>query len=736
MKKISTFVFIVGFSVLSYAQHYGIVSKSQWTSYKKATALIKKHSYYNAIDLLYDLTDSLPDNDRVNYTLGKTYLATRDYKNAELWLKKVAETQTKEAEYPRSVYEYAQALHMQGKYHVAKTQYFRFLRIKARNKNIKTLQKVTRTHISSCNWAIIELQEDPQYVKIDLLKGDVNHSYTDFSPMALADDHLIFASLRADTILSVGADFQPKYNVNLYETYKEGGVWEEPSKLIYANLPYQNTANGAYNPDSSRFYFTQCFFNRDHQIQCHIHYAERVAEGKYEGNHKVHSHINSTPSTSTQPTFQKYVKGRGRKKKEITVMYFVSNRVGGVGGMDIWYTTVNEKGKFSAPVNCKRINTALDEVSPYYDTEKGKLYYSSNLRKGFGGFDVFAVKGTQKRWRTVENIGRPYNTSYDDVYFVPSKDSSKLKVEHGFLVSNRPGGHSLKSETCCDDIYSFEEYIPKHVWVEGVVTELHKVPDTNQVVNAITSIDSIAIEPVEIEVADTLNNVKIGYVQKRYANSWEDGDYSGFTDKIVWNDSLNKGGYGFDLIKEKEYLMVVDKGNGSPAELINLDSVIRKSNTDRIVYNMTAPRYVHVDTVAEAVEKIETKEIKVLTLDVTKKELKENKTFLLENMYYDVNKDQLQNRSVPSIELLLSVMEAHPSIRVEIAGHTDSDGTDEYNEDLSQRRAETVRNYLIKHGITATRLVAKGYGESKPTATNKTVAGRQKNRRTEITILN
>lgn len=725
-------------------KHYGITKKKDWVAYKKAENLIQKHSYYNAIDLLKSLSDSSQTIDQVQYKLGSAYLLARDYKNAATHLKQVANNQERLAVLPMSIYEYAQSLHMQGKYNQAKTQYLRFMRLKNKNKPIKIQKKICRKLIASCDWALEELDKDANYVTIENVKGDINHAYTDFSPVIINDKHLLFASLRADTVLTVGADYEPSYTVNLYESTKEEGEWSEPTKLPYANASFQNTANGAYNLDSSKFYFSKCFFNREHEMQCHLYYSERVADGYYTGSHKIHGGINTASSSSTQPAFQKAVAGRGKRRHDVTVMYFVSDRPGGLGGKDIWYSII-DNDKYSTPINCKRINTPLDEVSPYYDNTNMTMYYSSQLQKGFGGFDIIKAKGRLKSWRERINMGQPYNTSYDDTYFVPSLDSSETKQGHGFLVSNRPGGHALKSETCCDDIYSYLEYEPEHVIMDGIVTEFYTVPDTSytykidssvfEMVNKekVYAIDT-TVTITEIEKTDSLENVKIGYVQKRFTDSWEEGDYSAFEDKITWNDSLNKGDYKFDLIKEKEYLMVVQKDSGR-ATLYNLDSVIKtQPSKDYITHNIKTEVEKREKPVLDTVS-VTAEDPKELSLDLTKKDLKETKTFLLKDMYYDVNKDQLQDRSKPSLELLLAFMEANPSVKIEIAGHTDSDGSEEYNEELSQRRAETVLKFLVKNGITESRLSAKGYGEAKPIATNQTVAGRQKNRRTEITIL-
>ena len=572
-------------SVIGVSQkHYGITKKKDWVTYKKADNLIKKHSYYNAIDLLKSLSDSLQDVEHVQYKMGSAYLLARDYKNAAVYLQKVANQQERVALLPMSIYDYGQALNMLGEYTKAKTQYLRFMRLKNKSKSVKVKQKICRSLIASCDWALAELDKDPEYVVIENIKGDVNHAYTDFSPVVLDDNHLIFASLRADTVLTVGSSYEPAHTVSLYESVNENGEWGELTKLPFANYKFQNTANGAYNPDSSKFYFSKCFFNRNHDMQCHLYYSELVSDGYYEGSHKIHNGVNTISTYSSQPCFQKASVGRGKKKHDVAVMYFVSDRPGGKGVKDIWYTIV-DNDKYSTPINCKNINTALDEVSPYYDAESKMMYFSSQLQKGFGGFDIIRSKGRLKRWSLRENIGRPYNTSYDDTYYVPSKDSTTVKEEHGFLVSNRPGGHALKSETCCDDIYTFLSYEPAHVIVEGLVTEYSTTPDTTFVYatdslnfttkrgQKVYEVDTI-MTINEVEQLDSLENVKIGYVQKRFTDTWEEGDYSGFTDKIHWNDSLNEGDYKFDLIKEKEYLMVIQKDSGK-AELYNLDSIIK-----------------------------------------------------------------------------------------------------------------------------------------------------------------
>lgn len=112
------------------------------------------------------------------------------------------------------------------------------------------------------------------------------------------------------------------------------------------------------------------------------------------------------------------------------------------------------------------------------------------------------------------------------------------------------------------------------------------------------------------------------------------------------------------------------------------------------------------------------------------------KLFTLDNVFFDTGKATLRPKSIEELNELKEYLELKPDIRVEIAGHTDNVGSDESNKELSRKRAQSVKNWLVKKGISSDRIETKGYGESRPRATNKTKEGKQKNRRTEVRILN
>ena len=108
---------------------------------------------------------------------------------------------------------------------------------------------------------------------------------------------------------------------------------------------------------------------------------------------------------------------------------------------------------------------------------------------------------------------------------------------------------------------------------------------------------------------------------------------------------------------------------------------------------------------------------------------------VLNNIFFETGKATLSNQSRLELEKAIALLNANPKMKIEIGGHTDNVSDDAFNLKLSQDRAKSVREYLIKGGISSVRLVAKGYGESSPIDTNDTEAGRQSNRRTEFKIL-
>jgi hypothetical protein len=131
-------------------------------------------------------------------------------------------------------------------------------------------------------------------------------------------------------------------------------------------------------------------------------------------------------------------------------MYFVSNRKGGFGGMDIWLSIIDKQGNFGVPINAgKMINTSADEITPFFSQEEGVLYFSSNKKGGFGGFDIYKADGKFNLWEKPINAIQ-FNSKQDEMYLT---FYTEIK---GYFASNRKEALYDSEEFCCNDIFSFE----------------------------------------------------------------------------------------------------------------------------------------------------------------------------------------------------------------------------------------------------------------------------------------
>ena len=137
------------------------------------------------------------------------------------------------------------------------------------------------------------------------------------------------------------------------------------------------------------------------------------------------------------------------------VLYFVSDRDAGQGGLDIWYSVINDNNTFTEPKNLSQINTSYDDITPFFHEESNTLYFSTNGRDGFGGYDMFgAVQNGDTAWHEPMNLGSQYNSSYNDVYYSLNEDES-----YGMFSSNKISSQYLDAgaQACCYDIHKVEK---------------------------------------------------------------------------------------------------------------------------------------------------------------------------------------------------------------------------------------------------------------------------------------
>jgi outer membrane protein OmpA-like peptidoglycan-associated protein len=388
-----------------------------------------------------------------------------------------------------------------------------------------------------------------------------------------------------------------------------------------------------------------------------------MKDGRWLEPQPLDDQINLEGYTSTHPTM-----GRESKKNQ-EVLYFVSDRPGTRGGLDIWYTEYDARKKmFKKPKNAgSKLNTVGSEATPFYDVKTKTLYYSTDGKANIGGLDVFKAAGELNKWDPSVNLGTPINSTADDLDFALSVDG-----KGGFVVSNRKGGQSLYNATCCDDIYEF------------VKTEFIVMYVTGNVLDKRT----------KEFIKETTVNVYIVNGEEKY---------------LAEQVKSKNGEYTIQLRPGFNYSI-------EPSTEGYLNTAIELSTTQ--------------------LKKTDTLKRNVELLKIS------DQPIVIPQVNYEFNSPVLTLESKMILDTtLVQLLKRNPDIIVEISSHTDNKGTDEYNNALSQKRAESVVTYLKSKGIKNDRLKAKGYGESKPVAPNENAdgsdnpEGRQLNRRTEFRII-
>ena len=360
------------------------------------------------------------------------------------------------------------------------------------------------------------------------------------------------------------------------------------------------------------------------------------------------------------------------------VIFFISDMDGGQGGLDIYYATHKGNGIYGDPVNLgPKINTAADEETPFY--RNGTLYFSSMGHPGLGGFDIFNTTWDGVTWSEPKNMGKGYNSNVDDKYFTIDKEGY-----HGTFLSNREGGgRSVHGKTCCDDIW---EFTIEKINVD-VIAGAFDVETKKPLIGA------------NFELYERVNGELIPVT--------EASDPSG----NVAN---------FPLLLNKSYVIKANALGYKPAETEVFTTV-----------GITTSKKLEQRLRLEPLPK--EPEYETVTLEL-------NEPIRMNNIYYDYDDDKILTASESDLGKILGWMNEYPDMVVELSSHTDSRGRDAYNEDLSQRRAESAKQWLVTRGVSEERIKAVGYGEKQilNRCTNAVKCSDEEhrfNRRTEFKIL-
>lgn len=414
-----------------------IISSGQdkgWRGFYNAAEKAKNNGQYLTAAKRYEKAAELkPGNKEFSFYAGKYYLVARDYEKAVQFLSPLQE---KTKQFPKVLYYYGMAEKARGNYDQALVALSVFSS-DYDGADRSSILRFVENEMKGCEIGRNQLSEDVDSVEVMFFEGSVNSPYQEIAPIPINEDLLYFSS-NADG------------NIGLYKSVRdEDGVWSAP--LSPENLPLvrkSNFCHGSFSPDYTKFYFSVCedFEGewREDELNCSIYFSELIGNNWTEAR-SLGRFINLPGAINMQP----YVTYEGKDE----VVYFVSNRSGGEGGLDIWYIKKPIRAginSFSYPINAgTKINSPSNEMSPFYDINQATLFYSTDGKPGLGGYDIYAGVGSMDNWLDLYALASPINSSYDDLYYRPMEEAQ------GYLVSNRPM-EPHKFSTVDNDIFFFE----------------------------------------------------------------------------------------------------------------------------------------------------------------------------------------------------------------------------------------------------------------------------------------
>ena len=354
--------------------------------------------------------------------------------------------------------------------------------------------------------------------------------------------------------------------------------------------------------------------------------------------------------------------------------------------LDIYYSNKSSSGTWSDPqLIMGDINTAANEDSPFLSHDGQYLYFSSDRAESMGGYDVFRSKfdKSNNQWMSPENMGFPINTIDDEINYQLNEDNIS-----GFLSSDRLHGHGKF------DIYYFHK--------------VGKVLATGKVYNQ--------------ETGAEVSNARVGYRPLKYQ------------DEVFGATTNFSGEYKIELLDEEDYVVevtindvVVFTEEVTSASHEHKKAFERNFTVELPGVNTAKTDYTQLYTASRSNN--------YTTMNTLGSKFRAGQKIILRNIYFDLHSFHLQSESYEVLDELEKILEENPDINIEIEGHTCNIGSHEVNQEVSLRRAQSVKDYLVSKGIPATRLNAKGYGETRPLASNDDEEnGRELNRRIELRI--
>lgn len=761
---------VKGLSVLLFALFLAggfTMAQDVSSSLKKANALYKNEQYRNALPYYEEVLKAEPENTEALLRSGICYLNRFSKEKA---LENILKAYQKDSSVSKHIrYWMGRAYHLNYRFDEALQSYALYKKsLRKKDQRSDDL----RIHINQATVAK-ELYKTPQDYAVINLGSTVNSSFSDHSPVISSDGKTLYYTSRRTEGGGEKEELDGEPFEDIFVAKKIDSVtWGKPERINFLNSTGHDASCQLYDNDTKMIVYK---FHADGDI----YYSEK--NGDSWSDPKPFPNVNTKKFESSA-----FVTADGK------TAYFSSNRYKKNDDLDIYYITKDENGKWSKIKELKgEINTKFDEDAPYLTPDGKTMYFSSRGQKNMGGFDIF--KSTQDAngvWSEPENLGYPVNTPDDDVYYYLASNGRR-----GYLASYRSEGFGEKDIYEIIPIAGVviqglvtEDQTGKPV--DGITLAFASQKQTTKP----SAANDVSKDGGNYSVKVTsYNRYKIAVLKGGDTLKTETIDIPAIEEEnkvITKNFIVPYSGPTLPPVQDTAIAVV-------PGKTPTHRYIFRNTYFPASKATLSDEAKHELDIAAEILKKNPTAEVNVNGYDSQDKALaqkranaardylvekgvpasqiksatgaKSNKkniddrsvaldvklksglamnydpqlippytvgtTFVLRNVYFVTAKQELKPEGKAELDTLKRILDENPTLKIELAGHTDDIGNDEYNQKLSEGRAKAAMDYLVKKGIAADRLSYKGYGESMPYVPNDSDFNRQLNRRTEAKII-
>lgn len=644
-------------------------------------------NYGAALSFFEKANNFNPNSAELNHKIGICYLNTSFRTKSLAFLEHA--NKLNPTIHPELKFHLGASLQLHSRWEEAIKNYNEFITQNAASKSVNPeLLQDAKKRINECKSGK-ELQKKPVRVFIDNMGAEINSQYPEYCMIMNADGSEIYFTSRRPTDNNKTDLSDGDYYEDIYAAKRTGTLWSKATNIGSPINTKGNDATVALSPDGAKM-----LIYIDDKGDGNIYESQRV--GSTWSKPKKMDDIISSPYHESSAWYSP----DGKR------LYFISNRP--IPGSkdkrekdkDLYYVTWDPiKKKWDNLVRLPdNVNSPYDEAGVFIHPDGKTIYFSSKGHNTMGGYDIFSTEIKADGTCTDPiNLGSPINTPDDDAFFVMTASG-----RYGYMTSFREDGLGEK------DLY-------KITFLGDEKTPLLSSED-------ILLAGSNIVIPEKVAEPIVSNRVAVGVLKGTIYDAKTKKPLSGNIELINNNNSSDVSEYVSD--PENGRFMFALPAGKNYGIAVKVDGYLFHSENFDIPDGASYQEY--------------NKEIYMKKIEV-------GEVIVLKNIFYDLAKYSLRPESKSELDRLIKLMNENPTLKIQISGHTDSRGSNESNKELSKNRAKEVVDYLVKAGISVSRLQFEGYGEEQLIHSDaaieklKTVkekeAAHQENRRTEFKII-